>query len=271
MKKLVSALLMASAGFLLAAMPAAAKSCCPGGGEGAKSEKLCPERVAGVETAKKKLPDGLELTMTAGDKETIEKVQAAAAEHYAGGGKNCKCVPKGAEVKVENLENGVKVIITGKTPKLVKKIQAKAAKAHNCAGHKKASGKKCGVKAAAKKQAKYVCPMGCAQSDKPGKCPKCGMNLVENKEAAGKEAVCPVTGEKFKVTKETVSATYKGKVYYFCCPGCNKSFIADPGKYLKKKQAPKANLYVCPMGCAQSDKPGKCPKCGMGLVEKSDL
>jgi hypothetical protein len=32
------------------------------------------------------------------------------------------------------------------------------------------------------KAAKYVCPMGCAgsESDKPGKCPKCGMDLVRN-------------------------------------------------------------------------------------------
>lgn len=24
---------------------------------------------------------------------------------------------------------------------------------------------------------KYVCPMGCSESDKPGTCPKCGMTL----------------------------------------------------------------------------------------------
>lgn len=28
---------------------------------------------------------------------------------------------------------------------------------------------------------KYVCPMGCASSDKPAKCPKCGMDMVEKK------------------------------------------------------------------------------------------
>jgi len=32
-------------------------------------------------------------------------------------------------------------------------------------------------------QGKYVCPMGCASSDKPGKCPKCGMELVEKKQS----------------------------------------------------------------------------------------
>lgn len=35
---------------------------------------------------------------------------------------------------------------------------------------------------------KYICPMKCegGSSDKPGKCPKCGMKLVEQKAAAAK-------------------------------------------------------------------------------------
>jgi len=28
---------------------------------------------------------------------------------------------------------------------------------------------------------KYVCPMGCAAADTPGRCPKCGMTRVEKK------------------------------------------------------------------------------------------
>lgn len=27
---------------------------------------------------------------------------------------------------------------------------------------------------------------------------------------------------------------YKGKTYYFCAPGCKKTFDADPEKYLTK-------------------------------------
>ncbi len=84
----------------------------------------------------------------------------------------------------------------------------------------------------------------------------------------GKEAVCPVTGEKFKVTAKTVSVSYKEKVYYFCCPGCDKSFSKNPEKYLNKKAAAPAKIFVCPMGDYQGDKPGKCPKCGMNLVGK---
>lgn len=88
------------------------------------------------------------------------------------------------------------------------------------------------------------------------------------KDEVGKEAVCPVMGDTFKVTAKTLSASYKGKIYYFCCLGCAKPFMANPEKYLQKKQEARTKTYVCPMGCAQSNKPGKCPKCGMDLVEK---
>ncbi len=99
------------------------------------------------------------------------------------------------------------------------------------------------------------------------KAPKAALRKTA-KEEEGKEAVCPVTGEKFKVTAETLSASYKGKVYFFCCSGCGKPFIADPEKYLHKKRAVQARIYACPMGDYQGDKPGKCPKCGMTLEEK---
>lgn len=88
------------------------------------------------------------------------------------------------------------------------------------------------------------------------------------KEEVGKEAVCPVMGDTFKVTAKTLSASYKGRIYYLCCPGCKKPFLENPEKYLNKKQEPQAKIYVCPMGDYQGDKPGKCPKCGMTLVEK---
>ena len=89
-----------------------------------------------------------------------------------------------------------------------------------------------------------------------------------SEEEVGKEAVCPVTGETFKVTGETGSASYKDKIYYFCCAACDKPFLTNPEKYLAKKQEPVKKIYVCPMGDYQGDKPGKCPKCGMTLVEK---
>lgn len=63
-----------------------------------------------------------------------------------------------------------------------------------------------------------------AQPRKPGK------------DELGKAAVCPVTGDKFKVNEETLSAEYKGQVYYFCCPACDKPFRETPEKYLGKKE-----------------------------------
>jgi hypothetical protein len=53
-------------------------------------------------------------------------------------------------------------------------------------------------------------------------------------------------------------------------PGCDKSSAPDPGD---QQAAPKASAgahYVCPMDPdVTSDKPGRCPKCGMELeIEK---
>lgn len=39
-------------------------------------------------------------------------------------------------------------------------------------------------------------------------------------------------------------------------------------KVADKKMAPMAKTYICTMDGYTSDKPGKCPKCGMDLVEK---
>jgi len=46
----------------------------------------------------------------------------------------------------------------------------------------------------------------------------------------------PVCG--MDVNPETAAgkSEYKGTTYYFCAPGCKKSFDADPEKYLDKEQ-----------------------------------
>ena len=49
----------------------------------------------------------------------------------------------------------------------------------------------------------------------------------------GKKAVCPVMGTEITVTKNTLSAEYKGKIYYFCCGDCPGPFKANPEKYAK--------------------------------------
>jgi hypothetical protein len=47
--------------------------------------------------------------------------------------------------------------------------------------------------------------------------------------------------------------------------------VADtsaPRKVKKAAATAAADVWVCPMGCSKSDKPGKCPSCGMDLVKQ---
>jgi Cu+-exporting ATPase len=97
--------------------------------------------------------------------------------------------------------------------------------------------------------------------------------------------VDPVCGMKVDTANPRGKAEHKGKTYYFCCPGCETKFKADPEKYLTKpgsaqmgssvvmlgsispaKPVPQGTKYVCPM-CPEivSDKAAACPKCGMAL------
>jgi hypothetical protein len=147
-----------------------------------KCARLCPEKMKGVTTASKNTPDGVQITMTASDKETIARAQEMALVHYnaketldAG----CPAAVKGAQIKLTSTENGVLVDITGATPEIIKKIQEASVLEHRqtaAPAVKRAQNKK-----AAQAPAKYVCPMGCASADKPGKCPKCGMEMSEKK------------------------------------------------------------------------------------------
>jgi FtsP/CotA-like multicopper oxidase with cupredoxin domain len=86
----------------------------------------------------------------------------------------------------------------------------------------------------------YTCPMHPEiHSPKPGKCPKCGMNLVKEK------------------TKVKQKSTQKPKTKI-------KTEIPV------KTEKPSAEVYTCPMHPdVISDKPGNCPKCGMKLVKQS--
>ena len=45
-----------------------------------------------------------------------------------------------------------------------------------------------------------------------------------NQSEIGKGATCPVTNEKFDVSKDTPVIDYKGKSYFFCCEGCIGAF-----------------------------------------------
>ena len=68
-------------------------------------------------------------------------------------------------------------------------------------------------------------------------------NLVMPGDAVvGDTTTCLASGETFVVTAESPKATHEGKTYYFCCPGCEKKFVADPAMYLAKMPAPAATV-----------------------------
>lgn len=82
------------------------------------------------------------------------------------------------------------------------------------------------------------------------------------------KVVCPVSGESILKSQAKASYEYQGKAYYFCCESCKEKFVKDPAKYIGENAEMK-EIYTCPMHPeVQSDKPGKCPKCGMTLEKK---
>ncbi|MDP4263676.1 MAG: heavy metal-binding domain-containing protein [Bacteroidota bacterium] len=105
----------------------------------------------------------------------------------------------------------------------------------------------------------YTCPMHPdVVSSKPGKCPKCGMDLnLSTKEQmklnVTKTYACPIHVD--------VTSNKPGK-----CPKCGKIMTLSPKEKMK---AEAVKLYTCSMHPdVTSDKPGNCPKCGMALTEK---
>ena len=82
----------------------------------------------------------------------------------------------------------------------------------------------------------------------------------------------PVCGMKIDPATAAGHYDYQGQTYYFCNPGCETKFKADPKRYLHPERStaapaePKGTKYICPMDPeVVSDKPGSCPKCGMAL------
>ncbi len=45
----------------------------------------------------------------------------------------------------------------------------------------------------------------------------------------------PVCGMQVDENTAQYKTDYKGKTYYFCAPGCKKTFEAEPEKYLQSK------------------------------------
>ena len=105
---------------------------------------------------------------------------------------------------------------------------------------------------------KYSCPMHPeVTSDKPGKCSKCGMDLVKSKKEKMKMEVmkmysCPMHPE--------VISDKPGK-----CTTCGMNLALSSKEKMKMEVM---KMYTCPMHSdVTSNKAGKCPKCGMELTE----
>lgn len=49
-------------------------------------------------------------------------------------------------------------------------------------------------------------------------------------------AIDPVCGMEVDPAQAAGSVEYKGETYYFCSPGCKRSFEKEPEKYLNKSE-----------------------------------
>ena len=150
-----------------------------GGGHGGGRQEqntaaVCPLRVRLFDPALKNTENGVEIILTAKELRNVARLRELAASYFGakdGMDKNCPARVAGSKTSVEETDGGVKITITALAPAVVKTIQAAAAYA--CKREE-------AVKARTFKT--YVCPMGEYQSSKPGKCPGCGMDLVEKKQ-----------------------------------------------------------------------------------------
>jgi len=63
----------------------------------------------------------------------------------------------------------------------------------------------------------------------PGKAP----TVFDSIPPLGTKATCSVMGNEFAIKESSDHSEYKGKHYFFCCPGCKPKFDADPEKYIQ--------------------------------------
>ena len=56
-------------------------------------------------------------------------------------------------------------------------------------------------------------------------------NHIEAVAATIEQTTCPIMDSPIN---KTLFVEYKGKKVYFCCPGCEEKFTAEPAKYVAK-------------------------------------
>ena len=146
----------------------------------------------------------------------------------------------------------------------------------------------------------YSCPMDKGlTSDKPGKCPKCGMDLVKTGKVDGKSCNCPAAcgcsegkacscgsacvcpmcgkdGSKKSVKTSAVSVACPCPVTCGCSEGktcsCGSACVCPMcGKGVAKNSVKISSLsYACPANCGcESGSPCTCPKCGADMIKKT--
>ncbi len=133
-----------------------------------------------------------------------------------------------------------------------------------------------------KAPAAYVCPMGDYEGDKPGKCPKCGMELVEKKAAAQLTSTSTVQSAPSGDRKTLFWYDAMNPQHHFDKPGKAPDGMDLVPMYAGQAAAPLQNrgtpaasgernilYWYDPMHPQyKSAKPGKAPDCGMDLVPK---
>lgn len=105
---------------------------------------------------------------------------------------------------------------------------------------------------AVKTESVYVCPMGCHTSKIDGDCPVCGMRLEK------KEIPAEVSGEKLTcICPQEWDPTAAPKA----CPMCGMLLQQSVTIALPTGEEKQKFIYMCPMACVTSDRPGECPDC----------
>jgi Cu+-exporting ATPase len=95
---------------------------------------------------------------------------------------------------------------------------------------------------------------------------------THHRHAAQGAAIDPVCGMEVNPATSKHRFEHAGQVFHFCSARCREKFSADPGVYLRPKQAdaarvaPAGAVYTCPMHPeVRQTGSGSCPICGMAL------